>query len=580
MGALRKVLAQFPARLRDVTTSQKVALLLGGALVAVSLVWLVQWAARPELVPLLDQDLQPEELALVRAGLEALGEAGEVRGSRMYVRAGANRQALLAQLQLREQLPGNTSVGFAALVRESDPWISQAENERRWTYALQKELEQVLSQFQGVRDARVFLNIQTQRSLTQKAPPRSASVTLVMKHGDSVPRSLAVAAARLVAGAVAGMRVHDVQVVDASGSPAVDWASEQDATNVLSRHLVKEEQRYTEKIRLQVPDPKALISVQVELDTTTRSAQTEEPLRGQPLSEETTRESTTRVRAGEVPGVQPNTGLALGGGGADEAHEQETSKTELRPGVAIKTEATPPGEVKQVTAAISLSYSYLEGVYRHANPGAAAPTEAQIEEVFERERARLVQQVAKLVRPQTADNVAIARYYDTAVQPAEAGPGAALDGALELARQYGPQSGLALLALVALGMMLRLARKTDTGESFGLELGLPPEAIEAAKLAAEDVATVPVAPVRAGRRARGARGGPPAEEGGDLDLAAPVPQAAVTEGMLVAQEVDAATVQTRKMLDQVAEMVSSDPETVATLVEQWIQRSDQYREGG
>jgi hypothetical protein len=34
------------------------------------------------------------------------------------------------------------------------------------------------------------------------------------------------------------------------------------------------------------------------------------------------------------------------------------------------------------------------------------------------------------------------------------------------------------------------------------------------------------------------------------------------------------------MLDQVAEMVDEDPETVSSLVEQWIQKSDQYHEGG
>ena len=41
MGALQKLIAQMLARLRDINTSQRVALLLGGALVAVSLIWLI-----------------------------------------------------------------------------------------------------------------------------------------------------------------------------------------------------------------------------------------------------------------------------------------------------------------------------------------------------------------------------------------------------------------------------------------------------------------------------------------------------------------------------------------------------------
>ena len=104
MGALQKAMAQVVARLRDINTSQRIALLLGGALVAISLLWLVQWAARPEMVPLLDQDLQADEITQLRGGLEALGERNEVRGSRVYVRAAANRQALIAQLQQQEKI--------------------------------------------------------------------------------------------------------------------------------------------------------------------------------------------------------------------------------------------------------------------------------------------------------------------------------------------------------------------------------------------------------------------------------------------------------------------------------------------
>ena len=64
MGALQKVIAQVLTRLRDTNLSQRVALFLGGTLVAVSLFWLAHWAATPEMVPLLEQDWQPEDLTL------------------------------------------------------------------------------------------------------------------------------------------------------------------------------------------------------------------------------------------------------------------------------------------------------------------------------------------------------------------------------------------------------------------------------------------------------------------------------------------------------------------------------------
>ncbi len=588
MGVLQRILAQMSRRLRDISTSQRIALLLGGALVAVSLLWLVQWAARPEMVALLDQDFQPEELAQIRSGLEMLDEPCEVRGNKVFVRASTHRQALIAQLQQQEKLPADTSTAFANLIKQSDPWISMEESNRRWTFALQQTLEQVLRQFSGVKSANVFLNLGGQnKSFTRTPPPSSASVTLAMKQGGEVPRGLALAAARLVSGAVAGLPPHNVDVVDAAtGRVALDWDSEQDVTSELDRKLAKEELRYAQKIRQQVPDPKALVSVQVALNPTTSNIQTEQPLKGVTKTERTTRQETNRGRAGELPGVQPNVGIAAGSAGGNETNSEETAETETEVGRAKKTEATPPGEVEKVTAAISLSHSYLEGVFRRTVPGADTPTDAQIEDVFQRERTRLLSQVIQLVKPQVEENVAISRYYDNAVDVAVAAAPGRVDEALDLAKRYGPQSGLALLAVVSLGLMLRLARKSDAGEVFGLELGLPKEAIEAAKAAAADVSSVASHPgyAAAVRRAAmatvgaGPGDGSETSRGLDAELTAPVENVAATEGMLVAQEVDPGTVQTRKMIEQVTQMAESDPDVVAALVDQWVQRSEQYRD--
>jgi flagellar biosynthesis/type III secretory pathway M-ring protein FliF/YscJ len=409
-----------------------------------------------------------------------------------------------------------------------------------------------------------------------------------MKQGAEVPRALALATARLVSGAVAGLPPHNVEVVDAStGRVALDWGAEQDVASQLDRKLAQEELRYAQKIRQQVPDPKALVSVQVELNPTASNVQTEQPLKGVTKTERTTRQETNRGRSGELPGVQPNVGMVAGSSGTSETNSQETAETETEVGLAKKVEATPPGEVEKVTAAISLSHSYLEGVFRRANPAAEAPAEAQIEEVFQRERGRLLSQVIQLVKPQVEENVAISRYYDTAVDAAVASAPGTLNEALDLVRSYGAQSGLALLAVVSLGLMLRLSKKTDASEMFGLELGLPKEAIEAAKAAADDVSAMVNRP--GGYAAVARRGGSPAGAGSagaagarsmDAELTAPVDNVAATEGMLVAQEVDPGTVQTRKMLEQVTQMVESDPGVVSALVEQWVQRNEQYRDEG
>ncbi len=588
MGALQKALSQVMTRLRDVSVSQKIALLLGGTLVAVSLIWLAQWAASPEMVPLLPQDLQAEELAQIQSALDALGERNEIRGSQIYVSSGVNRPALLAQLHQQNKLPANTSVGFAALVKESDPWISQAEHDRRWIVALQTEIEAVLRQFRDVQSARVFINLDTSgRRWTRREPEKSASVTLIMKQSEAVPRPLAIAAARLVAGAVNGLTAERVQVLDASGAPALDWNLERDPGNVLSRRLAEAERRYTEKIRRQVADPRALISVQAELNSTARNTETREVLKPVETLMEREEETTTTARNREVPGVQPNVGAAIGTGGTDQNHRKERIKTESEPGYSQKREATPAGDVQQVTAAISLSYSYLEGIFRHANPEGETPTEEDIEAIFQQERDRLQPQIAKLVKPQVVENVAISRYFDTALAAAEAEPAGAMDQTISMVQSYGPQTGLALLALLSLGLMLRMARKPDEGEPFGLELGLPSEAIAEARQAADDLGVVITGANRgapAGGPGPATYGGSPVATGDGAEgeastVEVPMQQAAATEGVLVAREVDSEMVQISKMVDQIRELSETEPDSVASLVEQWIQKNEAFSEG-
>jgi flagellar biosynthesis/type III secretory pathway M-ring protein FliF/YscJ len=102
--------------------------------------------------------------------------------------------------------------------------------------------------------------------------------------------------------------------------------------------------------------------------------------------------------------------------------------------------------------------------------------------------------------------------------------------------------------------MLNMARKVDATGAIGMEIGLPKEAIEAARQAARDANTAV-----ATRAAQ-----PDAEE------AAPLSATRAADGLLVGRELDEASVQTQNMIEQVAAMVEKDPEAIAGLLEQWV----------
>lgn len=589
MNQLLEQLATIQKQLSRLGLSQRIAIVLGGVLVAGSMLWLIQWSAAPEMTPLLRETLSSQQVANIRQVLEAMGEPSKEVGGQVWVRASANKAAILAQLQLTEQMPADSSASFTALIRESNPWISQEENDRRWTIALKTELERVLRQFRGVRDASVLLNLNARRhTFSRETPQASAAVTLVMAGGDPVPRNLAKAAARLVSGAVRGLPVRNVQVVDSNGLAAIDWDAEEDGGAAGLHQLRRDfEKQITEKIRNHLAfDPRARVNVQVELDMATHVTDSSTPTDPVDVAEEKTTEQTTRAARSGQPGVQPNVGMTAGGGGGDEVRTIETSRNEKVPGRIIKKEERPGGEIQSIFAAINISHSYLVNVFRRQNPQAQEPDPAQIEAIFQKEKARIAAQISVLVKPQVEEQVRVDWYYDvdplaTETEGISTASGT-LDSALSLLQGYGSTAGLGALALVALGLMFRMARQSDRGESFGLELGLPKEAVEAAKKASEDVAAV----VRSGAaktvRSRSAGGG---RSGGGfagaeyVDTAegvAPLPvgQATATEGVLEAREVDERTVQVTKMIDQLGRFVHDDSDSVAAIFEQWIRKSD------
>lgn len=571
-------MAQLPRNVNDavrqlsgLTLSQRLAVLLGALLAAGSLMWLAQWAASPEMTPLLDMQLSAEDLARVRSGLAAIGEPHKVDNSRVLVPAAANKSALLAQLEQMDKMPADTSLGFAQMVKDANPWLPQEENTRRWTVALKTELERVLRQFNGVAKADVFLNVNGRdKSFSRTQAESKASVMLQMKGGEAVPRSLALAAARLVSGAVRGLPLKNVEVVDGSGRAALEWDSEAaDSAGGLQRLQKQIEADTARKIAAQLAfDRKVRVNVQAVLDTATKTEASQTPVEGVKTEESVTETTTSRGKPGGQPGVEPNVGAVASGGSDAEVSSSTTSDARYEPGVTKTTTSSPAGSVRQIYAAINISYDYLASVFRRSNPDAKDPTEADIQAVFDRFKTKIENQVAKLVLPADPKQVAVDWYYDAPTDEAAA-PSSGLDTSLELAQRYGPAGALAALAIVALALTLRMAQRRDPADHLAGDLGVPREAIEAARQAARATERGEATPrKRSGEPPPSRAPRPPTPE----PAAAAVPVGQAVEGVLEAREVDDQAIQMNTMIEQLSTLIDKDEDAVAALVERWVDR--------
>ncbi len=216
-----------------------------------------------------------------------------------------------------------------------------------------------------------------------------------------------------------------------------------------------------------------------------------------------------------------------------------------------------PFATTKITAAIGIPRSFIIGVFKAQHPEATddpkdddptfvAVRDAQVE--------RVKGSVERIVMAKNAEDVEVDVYPDMEWS-ADGGSWSRAPGEVALARQggegldtiglvraYGPQVGLATLALISLLLMMRMVRKSS-------EMAVPH------------------------RRLAAGRGKPYVEEPVLGVGVAPVGQAEVLKGMLAGKEVDATTLRYQDLAREVSKMVEEDPAGTAELIRRWVQES-------
>ncbi len=557
MDRLRQIWADIAARLGVMTLSQRLAIGLCAALAGVCLLWLMQWSATPSLVPLVNGNMSYDELASVEQALQANGIDPEVRGMRIFVPT-AQRHNALRVAHAADALPDGSLLDMEDAVGDTNPFESPDARAFKQNYAMANELAKIIESSPAVRKARVMINPKSKRRLGGLSDVPTASVTVTLGSSHEMSQAMVEGFAKLVAGAVAGLKPYDVAVTDARTMRAYSLPHPDDLAgfDILTMTKRREEHIRDKILGTLLNIPGVHVAVSVDLDTSKRVTTNLKHNEPQPKTESTDSTEQSSATQPSEPGVQANLGQAITAGSAGTSNTSEKTETENFPAMLTQSETIEqmPFAIRTVTASIKIPRSFVVGVFNAQNgtPNAEAKdNDPAFVEFRDAELLRIKSGVERVVMTKNSDDVVVDIYPDME-WTVEGGvlshaPGATAgvadgsngDDTMALLRTYGPQAGLAGLALVSLLMMTRMAGKST-------------------KLAAQ----------------RTAGGGLSDDIAGDevpLTVGpSSVGQAGPSDSVLAGREVDPETLRTQELGLEVSKLVDADPAGTAELLRRWV----------
>lgn len=169
-------------------------------------------------------------------------------------------------------LPLHGAVGFE-LFNNSDFGMTEFAQKINYQRALQGELTRTILSLDEIRDARVLLALPEQGLFKQNNGTAKASITLMLKPGQTLRNEQVAGIQRLVAASVNGIAAQDVTIVDQTGVALTRSAGGDDVGDAGSARLElkKEMETYLARKAEQVLDralgpAQGLVSIDVTLD--------------------------------------------------------------------------------------------------------------------------------------------------------------------------------------------------------------------------------------------------------------------------------------------------------------------------
>lgn len=564
MERLQNAIALIRKQLGSLTATQKLLAGSIGVIAAMVLFVVAQYAGSPSYVELLP-GIAPTEQSRAMSILRTANFAVKDEAGKVMVKPGTESRAI-AMLQEEGQLPGDTSLLFQNLVDKQSWQNSRTQNEQMFQIALQNELGRVISNFRGIKRATVLIDAPQAVGLGAAVRKPTASVTVFTEGGNALDQATVDAIASLVSGAKSGLSADNVRVIDGStGRQRTPTSSDQVLpTQYREAATVAEEAKRRQILELLSYIPGVVVAVTAEVDITRRDSQSTQyssPDEGGTVSllaRETKNSVTDSSGGGSAePGIRSNQGqdISRGGTSAGQKSEQKDTQTEMENKVGSKVERVvdPRGMTTRMAASVNVPQGYVEALVKKAKElasgtGAAgtspvAVTAQEVKDKFAEIEADIRASLLPHVRAQGVEGEVRVSMVPVEL-PALGGLGASQagmfgsdggGGILALGGGLVEKGVLGVLALAAVGMMFMMVRKASK------PVNLP--------------------------SARELVGVPPTLETG----ASVVGEADETETAMAGIEIEEGSVRVQKMLEQLGEIVQSDPSGTSRILNRWLQ---------
>jgi flagellar M-ring protein FliF len=581
MDQVRRIIGNITKQLGPLAAGQKLLLASLAAVVVLTLLLVSQFAGRATMVPLMP-GATAEEQTRAAAHLQAAGFSVTTVNGNLSVPSEDQYRARAA-IAAAGAGPADTKLMFSNLIEKQNWMMPRNQLDQMYLTALSNELSKVISAFPGIDSATVFVSNPQPMGLGAPARRPTAQVTVFPKAGSALQQTTVNALADLVSGSIAGLAAADVAVIDGLNKRSHRAGSPDDLfAGTYIEQVAKVEERVREKIQghLAAFIPGVVVSVNAIVDGARRETKTTKVLpRGEGTESMLRRENTNSDTSsaggsrGAEPGLGANVGLDItrGGGASGTSTNSEQGETEFdnQFGTTMMHQQDARGRPTKVNATISVGREFMLEVLRRraGTPAAAAgggggggsttePTDDQINAAWDGpsgERARIEALVRPLLETEAGAGGAISAgtVVVSLLPVALTGPTAGMPGGGGGGLGAGGGGGLGgVAAIVGSDLVRQLVLGALAALAIGLMIVMVRKAGKAQPLpSAEELVGIP----------------PALEANSDL-----VGEADQTDTPMTGIEIDADKLKTSKMLDEVTELVKTNPTSAATVFSRWL----------